>query len=71
MVAVRRARRPDLLHPHLRKVPLGPVMHPLAVLGRGAILLKDVMAISGYLSASFDKIFSYLFWKCSNFLSAS
>ena len=56
-VAVRRARRPDLLHPHLRKVLLEPALHPLAVVGRGAILLEDVTVISGYLSASFDTIF--------------
>ncbi len=50
-------RRPDLLHPHLRKVLLEPVLHPLAFLGRGAVLLEDVMVISGYLSAFFDTIF--------------
>jgi hypothetical protein len=31
---VREARRPDLLHPHLRKALLEPALHPLAVLGR-------------------------------------
>jgi hypothetical protein len=38
----------------------------LAVLGRSAILLEDVMVISSYVSASFDTILSYLFWKCSS-----
>ncbi len=70
-VAVRRAGRPDLLHPHLRKVLLGPVLHPLAVVGRSAVLMAAVMAISGYLRASFDTLFSYLYWKCSDFLSTS
>jgi hypothetical protein len=49
-----RARRPDFLHPHLRKVLLDPILHPLAVVGGGAVLLDDVMMISGYLSASFQ-----------------
>jgi hypothetical protein len=70
-VAVRRAGRPDLLHPHLRKVLLGPVLHPLAVVGRSVVLMESVMAISGYLRASFDTLFSYLYWKCSDFLSTS
>jgi hypothetical protein len=34
--------------------------------GRGCVLLDDVIAISSYLSASSDTIFSYLFWKCSS-----
>ncbi len=38
-VAVRQAGKPDLLHPHLRKVLFEPVLHPLAVLGRAAVLL--------------------------------
>jgi hypothetical protein len=59
-VAVRQAGKPDLLHPHLRKVLFEPVLHPLAVLGRAAVLLEDVRVISRYLSASFDTIFSYL-----------
>jgi hypothetical protein len=42
----------------------------IILLSWAGVLLKDVMAISGYLSASFDNIFSYLFWKCSNFLSS-
>ncbi len=64
--AVREARRPDLLHPHLRKGFLEPALHPLAVLGRAAVLLEAVMGISSYVSASFDTILSYLFWKCSS-----
>ncbi len=63
-LAVRRARRPDLLHPHLCKSLLDPVLHPVAVLGRSAILMADVIVISSYVSASFDIILSYLFWKC-------
>jgi hypothetical protein len=47
-LAVRRARRTNLLLPHLRKVLLEPVLHPLAILGRDAILLEDVMVISSY-----------------------
>jgi hypothetical protein len=39
-VAVWGARRPDLLHLHLCKALLGPVLHPLAVLGRNAVLLE-------------------------------
>jgi hypothetical protein len=39
-VAVWGARRPDLLHSHLRKALLEPVLHPLAVLGRSAVLLE-------------------------------
>jgi hypothetical protein len=58
-VAVRRARRTNLLLPLLRKV-LEPVLHPLAVLVRGAILLEDVIGISSYLSASFDTISSHI-----------
>jgi hypothetical protein len=41
-VAVRQAGKPDLLHPHLRKVLFEPVLHPLAVLGRAAVLLGDL-----------------------------
>ncbi len=40
-VAVRQAGKPDLLHPHLRMVLFQPVLHPLAVLGRAAVLLGD------------------------------
>ena len=47
-LAGRRARRTNLLLPHLRKVLLEPVLHPLAILGRDAILLEDVMVISSY-----------------------
>ncbi len=36
-VAVRQAGKPDLLNPHLFE----PVLHPLAVLGRAAVLLED------------------------------
>jgi hypothetical protein len=50
-VAVRQAGTPDLLYPHLCKVLFEPVLHPLAVLGRAAVLLEDVMGISSYLSA--------------------
>jgi hypothetical protein len=49
-VAVRQAGKPDLFHPHLRKILFEPVLHPLAVLGRAAVLLEDVMGISSYLS---------------------
>jgi hypothetical protein len=63
-LAVRRAGRPDLLHPHLRKFLLESVLHPLAVVGRSAVLMEAVMMISGYLRASFDTLFSYLYWKC-------
>jgi len=35
-------------------------------MGRGGVLMEDVIAISSYLSASSDTIFSYLFWKCSS-----
>ncbi len=59
-VAVRQAGKPDLLPPHLRKVLFEPVLHSLAVLGRAAVLLEDVMGISSYLSASFDTVFPYL-----------
>jgi hypothetical protein len=40
-VAARQAGKPDLLHLHLRKVLFEPVLHPLAVLGRAAVLLGD------------------------------
>ncbi len=40
-VAVRLAGKPDLLFPHLRRVLLEPVLHPVAVLGRAAVLLGD------------------------------
>ena len=40
-VAVRQAGKPDLLHPHLHKILFEPVLHPLAVLGRAAVLLGD------------------------------
>ncbi len=56
-----RAKSLDLLHPHLRKVLLEPVLHPLAVVSKGTVLMEAAMAISVYLSASFDTI--YLFWK--------
>jgi hypothetical protein len=65
-VAVRGDGRPDLLHTHLRKPILELVLLPFAVLGRSAVLLEDVMVISSYVSASFDTILSYLFWKCSS-----
>jgi hypothetical protein len=38
-VAVRQAVKPDLLHPHLRRVLFEPVLHSFAVLGRAAVLL--------------------------------
>jgi hypothetical protein len=63
-VAVRQAGKPDLLHPHLPKVLFEPVLHPLAVLVRAAVLLEDVMGISSYLSTSFDTIFTYLPCSC-------
>ena len=59
-LAVRRARRTNLLLPLLCKVSFEPVLHPLAVLGRGAILLGDVMVISSYLNASFDTVSSHI-----------
>ncbi len=59
-VAVWGARRPGLLHPHLRKALLEPVLHPLAVLGKSAVLLEDEVMISSYVRASFDSILSYL-----------
>ncbi len=59
---MKRAGRPDLLLLHLPKVLLEPFLHPLAVVGRGAVLLEDVMVISRYPSASFDTILSNLFW---------
>jgi hypothetical protein len=40
-VAVRQAGKPDLLHPHLRKVLFEPALHPLAVFGRASVLLED------------------------------
>jgi hypothetical protein len=40
-VAVKQAGNLHLLHPHLRKVLFEPVLHPLAVLGRAAVLLGD------------------------------
>jgi hypothetical protein len=40
-VALRQAVKPDLLHPHVRKVLFEPVLHPLAVLGKAAVLLGD------------------------------
>ncbi len=40
-----RARGPDLLHPHLRKVLLEPALHLLAVMD---ILLQDVMVLTGF-----------------------
>ncbi len=49
---VKRARRPDLLHPHLHKNFLEQLLLPLAVLGRSAVLLEDVMVISSYVCAS-------------------
>ncbi len=48
-VAVRGARRPDLLLPHLRKVLLEPILCPPALVGRSAVLLEDVKAIFIYL----------------------
>jgi hypothetical protein len=57
---MKRAGRPDLLLLHLLKVLLEPFLHPLAVVGRGAVLLEDVMVISRYPCASFDTILSFV-----------
>jgi hypothetical protein len=51
--------------PYHRKILFEPVLHPLAILGRAAVLPEDVMGISSYLIASFDTVFSYLL--CSSF----
>jgi hypothetical protein len=51
-VAVWGARRPDLLHSHLRKALLEPVLHPLAVLGRSAVLLRLILVLEMFISCA-------------------
>jgi hypothetical protein len=58
MVAVREAGRPDLLPTYLGKALLVPVLRPLTVVGRGAALLGDLMAISSYLAHPLTPSFS-------------
>jgi hypothetical protein len=60
-VPIGRAGRPDPLLLHLRSLLKDlhePVLHPLALVGKGAIQLTDLMVISSYLSASYDTSFS-------------
>ncbi len=46
---------------------MSPNLRPLAVVGRVAFLLEDIMVISSYLSTSFHTIVSYL--PCSSWLT--